>query len=91
MLTMSEEEINSYKEGLAAEFKQPDYTLRDQTQRLWTEISTTQFKYNRNQQNLDILHSLTKDKILAFIKDILFEQQKVLEVQVVSVKHQEEQ
>lgn len=60
-----------FKQGLTAQLKEKDTSLRTKSQRFWAAISNQDYQFNRKQLLLDAINEITLEDIKHFICDSL--------------------
>ena len=68
-----------------------DTKLEQQNARFWTEIITQRSIFDRQDQNLAMLDTLTSQELIAFFEEKFYTNPRILEVNVVSQKQKENQ
>lgn len=65
---MSEEEFSRHKEALAAQRLEKPKQLSGQTSLYWGEITAQQYHFDRANEEVAYLRTITKDEILTYYK-----------------------
>lgn len=60
------------------------------TKFFWTKINDRTFDFDSRKKIPKLLASVTKDEMVKMYEDIFFKKQKVLELQIISDKHKEQ-
>jgi len=65
---MEESKFESYRDALLQQFSRRDRTMNEETRRYWTQIYNSTFTFDRREQDIEQLKSLTRKDIVNYFK-----------------------
>ena len=77
---ISEEELKTNIEAVVTLKKEKDLSLSKETGRLWSEISTHQYLFDRREREIEHLRSVTREDFISMYKDLFFGRAKRIDV-----------
>ncbi|MGJ8691873.1 MAG: insulinase family protein [Thalassotalea sp.] len=87
---MPEQQWQQLQSGLAGQLQENDASLRIMSQRFWGALCNKDYQFNRKQQLIAVITSLTLDKIILFIKENLAQTEQHDRVTLISIKTAQE-
>jgi len=90
ILNIDNDEFQTYKNSIMNIIKEKDLNLKKEVDRHWFEMATHQYIFDRKEKEADILTGLTKEEFLAFVKNVIWEEPRILEIHSVCESHKEE-
>ncbi len=67
-----------------------DYNLNREHSRYWGEISTHKYLFDRQQREIDLLKTLTKEDFVDYFTKFFFTERKRLDYELTSAKNKQE-
>lgn len=88
--TLSDEDFRTKVEGTKTRLAEKD-TRHEQTHsRYWSEIATRRYRFDRQEENVRVLETLTKEELLQHFEEKFFLSPRIVEVSVSTQKKKEE-
>ena len=89
---ITDEIVVVQKQAVHTQIAEKDINLNRENGRYWNEIASHQYEFERQQKQLDILKTITKDECIAHFEETFFSSKsKRLDLELTSAPHAEEQ
>lgn len=88
---ITEEDFKTQLDSVLVKLSEKDYNLSREHSRLWGEIATHKYMFGRQDKEIEILKSLTREEFIEHFERLFFTQRKRLDYEMTSEKHKEQQ
>eukprot|EP00828_Plagiopyla_frontata_P039670 TRINITY_DN5225_c0_g2_i4.p1 TRINITY_DN5225_c0_g2~~TRINITY_DN5225_c0_g2_i4.p1 ORF type:complete len:589 (-),score=115.10 TRINITY_DN5225_c0_g2_i4:72-1814(-) len=85
-----EEEIEKFKNSLKLQLLEKDTSIYSEASKQFSEITKHFYRFNLNQQKVEILEKITKADLVEFYEKVFNKDKKILEIHIIAQKHKEE-
>jgi len=88
----TDEDFITQRNSVLTNLKEKDITLQREKDRFWRELTNHEYNFERQQQEIDMLQTITKEEFIGHFNKVFFsEQTKRLDLELTAEAHKEEQ
>jgi len=88
--TITDEQLEVQKQAVLTKLSEKDINLQRENGRYWNEIATHEYVFDRQDKEIEVVKSITKEEFLAHFEMVFFSDKvKRLDMELTSTAHEE--
>ncbi len=87
LINLEENEFEKFKRSILVKIMEKDLNIWQEGSRFWDEILKHHYDFHKKETDRKGLEAIGRNEFVDFVKDLLYEERKVVEILIVSQKH----